>query len=136
MPEPDRREENRVKYLPWVILIIILGLIFYNLPKASNSSSKKEKRAEKKAEKPAKQSQTTPSPPPAQENARIEITTDLLNFRSKPDLSSKTVLATLKRGTQATILEKQERWLKIQLDDGRVGFISYKNKYIRFINGG
>lgn len=47
----------------------------------------------------------------------------IVNFRLYPGMKTK-VLDTLKVGTQVTVLEEGVNWSKVQLNDGRTGYVS------------
>ncbi len=47
----------------------------------------------------------------------------IVNFRLYPGMKTK-VLDTLKVGTQVTVLEEGVNWSKVQLSDGRTGYVS------------
>jgi len=117
------------KAFPWAALILLVIILFYLWPHASQERvENKKNRAETTASV-----ESTGSAKNKVESSRAEITSPILNFRSKPAIKERNVIAALSKGTQVKVLEIQGDWLKVQLDDGRIGFITSNKKYINYI---
>ena len=122
-------EFNLLKAGPWIMLAVIVVLLFYLWPGGGKSASsvKSKNGAESSA------TSTTASPPANTPGSQAEILSDILNFRSKPSLSGKVVIGTVSKGTMVKIVERKDKWLKVELIDGRVGYLSFDPKYIHIV---
>jgi len=58
-----------------------------------------------------------------------EITVDNLNFRPAPDLNT-IPLGKFRKGTRISVLEKQNKWLKVRYD-GKTGYIRHNPGFVR-----
>ena len=58
------------------------------------------------------------------------VTTEILNLRSKPDISSD-VISKLKQNDKVTLLERSEDWYRVKTSDGDIGWASSEYITIR-----
>jgi len=59
---------------------------------------------------------------------------DLINFRSEPNEAKSSIIGTVYKGESYKIIEKQEKWLKIEKDDGSAGYITTDPKYVNIVS--
>ncbi|CCQ93296.1 putative N-acetylmuramoyl-L-alanine amidase YrvJ [[Clostridium] ultunense Esp] len=76
-------------------------------------------------EPPLKKTTQAASTAPAtgKESKYVEINSEIVNFRKEPSLKGE-ILGKLLQGTRATLLERRQDWVKIQLADGEIGWVA------------
>ncbi|MBE3554124.1 MAG: N-acetylmuramoyl-L-alanine amidase [Thermicanus sp.] len=76
-------------------------------------------------EPPLKKTTQAASTAPAtgKESKYVEINSEIVNFRKEPSLKGE-ILWKLLQGTRATLLERRQDWVKIQLADGEIGWVA------------
>ena len=128
-----KTEFNLQKSGPWLLLAVLILLIFYLWPQSDQAvkPAKSVSRSENST------TSTTSSPPPVagDKGKQARILSDMLNFRSKPSKSDRTIIATISKGTVVKVIDSQDGWLKVELNDGsgRVGFITSDPKFVGLI---
>lgn len=126
----NTKQLDILKLAPWVALVVLVIVMFTLWPRAQKGPVKSEK---SQAETTASAESSTPVNNQAKSN-KAEVISQILNFRSKPTIKEKNVIAAITKGTKVKVLEDQGKWLKVQLEDGRIGFITANKKYIKLIN--
>ncbi|HEX21769.1 MAG TPA: SH3 domain-containing protein [Actinobacteria bacterium] len=117
------------KALPWITLLFLIIIMFYLWPSSKSESGKPKKNI-------SESTATVESSASVKNQTKVghvQVVSPILNFRSKPVLNEKNIIATIKKGTTLKVVEKRDKWLKVQLDDGRIGFITGNKKYVKFI---
>jgi len=117
------------QFLAWLALFLIVVWLGANRPRgetvAVNSSE------------PSKSRDSSAAPPAAtapKAGNKAEVVTDILNLRSEPNTNAGTVIGNVPKGTVVEVLEEQGSWLKVRLNDGKVGFVAYGPKLIKLAN--
>lgn len=121
------KELNLLKAGPWLALGIIVLLLFYLWPGGRPTA---------KTVKTAISSDSTATAPvatPAAPQGSQAQILDLLNFRSRPSLSDTAVIGTVSKGSTVKVVEHKDKWLKVELSDGRIGYIAFDPKYVRLL---
>ncbi|WP_019415503.1 SH3 domain-containing protein [Paenisporosarcina sp. TG20] len=60
--------------------------------------------------------------PKRTDSDHFEVSVDKLNVRAKPDLTAK-IVATVSKDQRFKIIEKQHNWIKIQLEEEKIGWV-------------
>lgn len=125
---PEKTNEfNIFKIVPWVVLVSLVLLLFYLWPRGENVKTKS--RIGKESTEAAASTAT-----PASSSAQAQIVSDMLNFRAKPSLGERSIIGTISKGTVVKLIERQDKWLKVELSDGRIGYVSADPKFVKIIN--
>lgn len=125
-----RQQQNEVnigKLFPWLTLLALIILLIYLWPNDGKTSQTAKTNAE---------SSTTVSenqPGKNDKSEKVEAL-DLLRFRAEPSTDKSVVTGTVSKGEVLKVLEKQDKWFKVQRDDGTPGYITTDPKYVRLIS--
>lgn len=107
-------------------MVLLVALLVINRPGPLSENTESGDRRHSK--------ETTETSSTVTAGQRAEITTDGLNLRSAPDANEEAIIGTLRKGLVVEVLEKQPGWLKIKLDDGRIGYVAFQEQYIKFLD--
>lgn len=131
MVERQSRDKNIKQYLPWLILLIAVYLVYSQYSAGSGTVSNSD-------DVPSLESTATPKPAqPATEeteagkNRQVEVLVEPLNLRAQPTKAANNVIASLTKSSQLTLQEQSNGWLKVSLPDGRSGYVAYDKRYVR-----
>lgn len=118
---------DRKQLLAWLVLLALLFVAYLGWQKSQFKPAANREAAPVSAAQKSRQQNKKPEAA----LKRAEVMTTMLNFRVRPELKDENVVATLKKGTIVEVLEQQEKWLKVKLTDGRVGYISAQPGLVR-----
>lgn len=111
-----------------MLLVLLIVTVYFSWPRDDAAV----KKAGTALETTSTTSTSTPPPAAAVEQVKVIA---ILNLRSRPSLDEKTVIGTVNKGEVVKVLERQDKWLKIQLGNGRGGYIANDPKFIQKEDG-
>jgi len=129
MVNKEKNDEiNTAKAIPWVILIFLIIFMFYLWPNAEDSNT-----ATKVSSESSETIAAETEPAVSEKIERAEIL-DLLNYRSEPNDAKASIIGTVNKSESYKIIERQEKWLKIEKEDGTSGYITTDPNYVKIVS--
>lgn len=128
------RLENESKNGPraiiaWLALIAVVGWLFINWPRAEQEV----KTVSGTVETTETGAEKTSNPPAVETQKRVEVTAEVLNFRSHPSPEDKTIIKSVPRGTNMRLISRDKGWANVQLDTGETGYVVDDPAYIKVV---
>lgn len=112
--------------LAWLALFLIVIWLGANRPRGETGAVDSRETSESGDSSAESSASTAPKA-----GNKAEVITNVLNLRSEPNTNAGTVIGNLPKGTVLEVLEEQGDWLKVRLDDGRVGHVAYGPQLIK-----
>ena len=129
MANNERNDEiNIAKAMPWILLISLVIFMFFLWPKTGDTNTTLNVSSES-----SETVSVEKEPAEGGVNERAVIL-DLLNFRSEPYEAANKIIGAVNKGESYKIIEKREKWLKIEKEDGSSGYITTDPKYVNIVS--
>lgn len=121
----NRPDDNSgpTKVFGWAMLGFLLVYLIYTTISVLTSAPTTASRDEGAKTSSTSTSSTSTTTTLKKASGTLDITGNIVNVRSAPEVSGDNIIIRLNNGDTVKLIEDKDGWFKVELDDGRTGYI-------------